>query len=98
MRPQVLRVHANAIKSFEDVSPIEGFKRLHRLTLMNNPLDQHRDYRHLACALVPSLKQFDNVLITASEGLKIASYRSSPRGVKEINSIRRARVNDSRCG
>ena len=91
----VLRLHANSIKTFEDVCHIVPLTHLHRLTLMNNPLDQHRDYRMLACSLIPSLKAFDNVLITSSEAAKIDSYKASPRGRQAIASIRRSQAKGS---
>ncbi|KAL1505006.1 hypothetical protein AB1Y20_008769 [Prymnesium parvum] len=86
----MLRLHANCIHNFEDICHLLSLPLLHRLTLMNNPLDQHRDYRQLACSFLPHLKCFDNVLITSSEQLKLRSYASSPRGRAAIESIQRA--------
>jgi len=88
----VLRLHANSIKNFEAICHVLPLTHLHRLTLMNNPLDQHSDYRNLACALIPTLKAFDNVLITASEESRIESYKQSPRGRQAIMSIHRAKA------
>jgi len=85
-----LRLHANKLATFDEIAPLLRLKHLNRLTLMNNALDQHRDYRLLAMALFPSLKAFDNVLITNSEKDKIESFIHSPRGRHSIGLIHRA--------
>lgn len=41
----IIRLHANKLASFDDIAQLLPLQHLARMTLMNNPLDQHHDYR-----------------------------------------------------
>ena len=70
----------------DDVRHLQPLKKLLRLTLMNNPLDATREYRLHMIAHLPTLKMFDNVVITQSERHKVEGFnrrfakRGSPPG------------------
>ena len=63
---EMLRLHSNCLVTADDVRHLQPLKKLLRLTLMNNPLDATREYRLHVIAHLPTLKMFDNVVITQS--------------------------------
>ena len=79
---EMLRLHSNCLVTADDVRHLQPLKRLLRLTLMNNPLDATREYRLHMIAHLPTLKMFDNVVITQSERHKVEGFnrRFAKRG------------------
>ena len=73
---------AGAPTTADDVRHLQPLKKLLRLTLMNNPLDATREYRLHMIAHLPTLKMFDNVVITQSERHKVEGFnrRFAKRG------------------
>ena len=79
---EMLRLHSNCLVTADDVRHLQPLKKLLRLTLMNNPLDATREYRLHVIAHLPTLKMFDNVVITQSERHKVEGFnrRFAKRG------------------
>ena len=79
---EMLRLHSNCLVTADDVRHLQPLKKLLRLTLMNNPLDATREYRLHMIAHLPTLKMFDNVVITQSERHKVEGFnrRFAKRG------------------
>ncbi|KAM9204313.1 leucine-rich repeat-containing protein 51 [Mergus octosetaceus] len=76
---QSLSLHGNAVSRLDEVDKLRALRRLRRLTLHGNPMEEEQGYRRYVLALLPWLRRLDFSAVTRQERSEAAA-RSRPRG------------------
>lgn len=63
----MLYLHRNNIEDFDEVFKLQKLDNLRTLTLNNNPMCMHINFRTTVIQQLPGLKKLDNVVVVKSE-------------------------------
>jgi hypothetical protein len=85
---QQLLLRDNQISTFEELRHLEGLPCLTTLSLINNPISQHPEYRETVIRQLPRLKKLDDVSVDAraeapAQPARAAAPKKNPRPAPE---------------
>ena len=78
---KILYLHANFIKSLEEIQILSGCKALINLTLHGNPIEHIKGYRLLVIEMMMTLEKLDFTLVSEKE-LDIIHFKGARFGEK----------------